>query len=179
MELEKSIFLQESKPTDRDKMISENDNIVTTDFEKNKSIDELSGVNGKNPYIEEDTWTPNYLIENIFNNLMASNSRKYINQLVTKFKYFIIRSPNVYFMIEKKDLSDEVIKHLEFYVKDCKTRNEKYMKLNYIFAEVFAEIARESRPLLLAGWEDKFIELRNKEINSIRSLVSSKWKLVT
>jgi hypothetical protein len=90
----------------------------------------------------------------------------------------IIRSPDVYIIIEKEDLSDEVIKHLEFYVKNCKTRNEKYTQLDYVFTEVVAEIAREAKPLLLAGFEDKFIELRKKEVNSIRSLVSHRWQLV-
>lgn len=154
---------------------------VDADFNKKESIDKLPRVNVKSLSIEEeDTWSPNYLIDNIFNNLMENNSRKYIDQLVTKFKYFIIRSPNIYFIIEKKDLSDEVTRHLELYVKDCKTRNEKYIQLDYIFTEVIAEIAREARPSLLAGWEeDRFIELRNREINSIRSLVSWKWKLVS
>ncbi|MGD9532201.1 MAG: hypothetical protein AB7V56_00320 [Candidatus Nitrosocosmicus sp.] len=158
--------------------MTENLSLVDVNFDKKESIEELSRINGKSSDMKGDIWSPNYLVDNIFNNLMESNSRKYIDQLVTKFKYFIIRSPNVYFTIEKKDLSDEVISHLEFYINDCKTKNEKYMKLNYIFTEVIAEIAGESRPSLLAGCEDKFIELRNKEINSIRSLVSSKWKLI-
>lgn len=145
------------------------------------TIKELSKAGGKSPCTEEgeDSWSLNYLSDNIFNNLMESNSRKYINQLVTKFKYLIIKSPNAYFVIEKKDLSDKVISHLEFYVKDCKTKNEKYLKLDYLFTEVVAEIAKEAKPMLLAGFEeDTFMELRNKEINSIRSLVSLKWKLV-
>jgi hypothetical protein len=175
MGLEKSIFLQTFMRTNRDNILAENDNLVETDIDKNKSI-----VNRKSPYIEgEDTWSLNYLIDNIFNNLMENNSKKYINQLVTKFKYFIIRSPNVYFVIEKRDLGYEVIGHMEYHVKDCKTKNEKYMKLNYVFTEVVAEIAREARPSLLAGWEDKFIELRKREVNSIRSLVSLRWKLIS
>ncbi len=180
MELEKTTILQKSMGTSSDNIMAEDTNLKDTNFGKNESIDELPRVYVKTPYTaKEDTWSPNYLIDNIFNNLMENNPSEYINQLVTKFKYFIIRSPNVYFIIEKKDLSDSVIRHLELYIKDCKTRNEKYIRLDYLFTEVIAEIAREARPSLLAGWEDKFVELRKREVNSIRSLVSLRWKLVS
>src|SRR6185437_1113536 len=86
-----------------------------------------------------------------------SSNKKYRDQAKEKFEYFRMGSPTVWFDIDIKDLSDEIKNQLVYYIKDCDTIQEKYNKLNIIFAEAIASIYKRNAHIIL---EDK---LRDKE----------------
>lgn len=96
-------------------------------------------------------WSYYYLVDNIFNNLMSPDN-KYIIQSITKFRYFRIKSPVTYFDIHK-DFKDDTKKDIELYIKDCKSKEQAYQKLDGIITEVIALIYRQARPLILSTLE--------------------------
>jgi hypothetical protein len=126
-----------------------------------------------------DGWTPEYLIDKVFIDLMENGKKKnkYIEQMVDKFKFFSLKSPDVCFDIYEMDLSDETIKHKDLHLQDCKTKDEKYSKLNPIFTEVIARITEQAKPQILAGVSSNNIVIK-RSLNEIRELVSFKWKLI-
>lgn len=71
-------------------------------------------TNHNNDYdhLDDEPWTYWYLIDNTFNSLMNLGS-KYICQAVEKFNDFRRKSPVTYFIIYKKDFSNETRKRLE------------------------------------------------------------------
>ena len=96
-------------------------------------------------------WSYYYLVDNIFNNLMSPDN-KYIIQSITKFRYFRIKSPVTYFDIHK-DFKDDTKTEIELYIKDCKSKEQAYQKLDGIITEVIALIYRQARPLILSTLE--------------------------
>src|SRR5919112_5587454 len=99
----------------------------------------------------KDEWTSSRLEDKIFNNLLdngldITKGNKYINQIVDKFRFFRIKSHNVYFEIHKQDLDTKTIQLIETYIQDCKTPNEIYLKLNGILTEVIARIVKQAEP---------------------------------
>src|SRR3954468_2532981 len=98
--------------------------------------------------IYQDDWTCQHLIDKIFDNLMENGydenikKDKYIEQMVDKFKFFRLKSPDVYFDIYETDLDDETIKQKDIYIQDSKTLEEKDNKLNDIFTEIIARITK-------------------------------------
>jgi|tagenome__1003787_1003787.scaffolds.fasta_scaffold20176594_1 hypothetical protein len=121
-------------------------------------------------------WSYYYLVDNIFNNLMGSN--KYIIQAITKFQYFRRKSPVTFFEICIKDIKDETKKEFDLYLKDCKSQDEAYKKLDGIITEIIALIYKEAQPLILSGVEHMDPVWVEKAINEIRTLVSKKWRFV-
>ena len=81
-----------------------------------------------------------------------SPDNKYIIQSITKFRYFRIKSPVTYFDIHK-DFKDDTKKDIELYIKDCKSKEQAYQKLDGIITEVIALIYRQARPLILSTLE--------------------------
>ena len=125
-----------------------------------------------------------YLSDNIFNNLLESESNngktqnKYVDQIIDKLKYFRIKSPNVYFEIDTNDLKTETIKQIEDFIQGCRTTEEKYIKLNGVVTEVIAQIAKQAKPLILSRGSSENTTWIEKSLAGIRELVSFRWKLI-
>ena len=88
------------------------------------------------------------MLENGYDDQDPKN--KYIEQMVDKFKFFRLKSPNVHFDIYETDLDDETINQKDIYLKDCKTLKEKDNKLNGLFTGVIARITEQAKPRILA-----------------------------
>ena len=140
-----------------------------------------------NTSLGNSIWSTSYLIDNIFNDLMDTSKEdkngkklnKYIHQALTKFQDFRIKSPKAIFLIRIKDLNKETtIIHLETYVKDCKTPDEKRIRLDGIFTEVIARIVKQAQPLILSNIKYEDIEYTKITLNEIREIISLKWDLV-
>ena len=69
-------------------------------------------------------WSYEYLVDNVFNDLMDSYS-KYIHQVTKKFNDFRINFPVTLFYIYKKDIKINTIKKIEYYIINCKTERGK------------------------------------------------------
>ena len=136
-----------------------------------------------NEHPDEDIWLTEYLIDNIFNNLLESENNKdktrskYVGQIIDKLKYFRLKSPNAFFEIFIKNLESETIKQIEIHIKDCKSAKEKYYKLDGIFTEVISRIAKQAEPLIISNVKFEDVSWIKTSINGIRELVSLKWKL--
>ena len=121
-------------------------------------------------------WSYCYLIDNIFNNLMSSN--KYIIQAITKFQYFRRKSPVTFFDICIGDLKEDTKRELGLCLKDCKSQDDAYKKLDGIITEVIALIYKETQPLILSDVKHMDPVWIERAINEIRTLVSKKWRFV-
>jgi hypothetical protein len=121
-------------------------------------------------------WTCNYLIDKIINDLMdGQKADTYIKQFIDKFPYFRIKSPKVIFFIYLKDLDKyTTIVQLESYIKDCKTPNEKRIRLDGIYTGVIARIAKQAQPLILSNIKYEDIEHTKIVFSEIREIVSLK-----
>jgi hypothetical protein len=127
-----------------------------------------------------------YLIDKIFNNLIENGydnyikQNKYIDQLVKKFLFFRIKSPDVYFEIYIQDLDNETIQLIETYTQECKTAHQKYLKLNWIFIEVISRIEKQAEPQIISNNinEDVIVWLKSS-LNEIRETVSLKWRFAS
>jgi hypothetical protein len=139
------------------------DNILTTD---NKDYDN-----------DVESCSYEHLIDIIFNDLMDSDSR-YIYQAITKFQSFRIKSPNARIDIYKQDFADATKNQIRHYVKDCKTQEEAYHKLNGVFTEVIALIYKEAEHLILSSIEFEDKVWVKRAINEMRTAVSKKWRFV-
>ena len=129
--------------------------------------------------ISKEIWSCNYLIDNISNDLMdGQKANTYIKQFIDKFPYFRIKSPKVIFVIYLKDLKHATIFQLEDYVKDCKTPDEKRIRLDGLFTEVIARIAKQAQPTILSNIEYEDIGHTKTALSEIREIVSLKWDLV-
>ena len=133
---------------------------------------------------EKNIWTSGYLVDNIFNNLLENGyciitkQNKYIDQIVNKFDFFRIGSPNVHIEIAKNDLDAETIKQIENCIQDCKTIEQKYRKLDGIFTEVIARITKLAEPTILSLKVNEDVVLLKRSLNEMRESSSFKWKLV-
>ncbi len=83
--------------------------------------------------------------------IVIKRKNKYIVQIIDKLKYFRIKSPNVCYDTNETDLDNETIKQKDIHLQDCKTEEEKYIKLNPIYAEVISRITEQAKPRILAG----------------------------
>jgi hypothetical protein len=112
----------------------------------------------------------------------STNPNKYILQMAKKFKIFILRSPLVKFYIDISDLDQESLTKIKSFVKESKTPEDAYTKLDYIFTEVIQLIALQARPLILSqqasGDGDDGTTIDKMLFNRIREFVSGKWVLV-
>lgn len=124
-------------------------------------------------------WINDRLKDEISNDLMENDKKKnkYIDQMVDKFKFFSLRSPDVCFEIDENDLADETIRQKNICIQDCKTKEERNNKLNPIFTEVIARITEQAKPRILAGSSSDDTGLQIF-LNEIRGLVSFKWILI-
>jgi hypothetical protein len=134
----------------------------------------------------KDIWNCNYLIDKIFNDLIengydnhAKKQNTYIDQIADKFRFFRLKSYNTYFDIYIQDLDKETILQIESYTSSCKTSNEKYLKLNGIFAEVIARITKQAEPLILSQEFNGDVTWLKSSLNEIRETISFKWKIVS
>jgi hypothetical protein len=125
------------------------------------------------------------LVDTIFNDLMDCRDydeirkiNKYIFQMLEKFKFSRINSPEVRIDIDKKDLKDDSKKQIEERINDCKTGEESYSKLDGIITEVIALVFKQAEPLILANTEYEDHIWVKKSINEIRPSVSNKWRFV-
>jgi hypothetical protein len=126
-----------------------------------------------------------YFVDKVFDDLMEieNNSTnkfaKYILQIYTKLKFFTIKSPAAYFDISLRDLKPDTIKIIRDYLKDCKTAQEKYAKLDGPMTEVIARITMQAKPMILSSVQEKEIAtLYATSINQIRESVSYHWRFV-
>jgi len=130
-----------------------------------------------------DSWSTEYLIDNIFNNLMENGYEKdekinkYIIQLIDKFNFFRIKSPITIFEINIKDLYLETKYQINNYTEECKTKEKKYRKLDGIVTEVIARITKQATPMILSQRINEDIILFKSSLKEIRELVSFKWIL--
>jgi len=144
-----------------------------------------SGQSSSSPSFS-DTWTYGHLVDKIFNDLMDSRVlekdkkriNKYILQAAEKFKYIRIKSPEIKFSIYFQDFKEDTIKDIHLYVKDCKSKDEVYLKLDGPISEVIALIYKEAQPLILSTIKYEDSEWVEKSINGIRTLISRKWRFV-
>jgi hypothetical protein len=133
---------------------------------------------------DNDYWSDNYLVDRIFNSLdengtdKQTKSNKYILQLDKKFLLFISGSPEVRFNIYTSDLDEECLSKLKERVKNCKTVEESYSKLNYIFTEVIYRIAKQTEPYISSRTIGKDPTIDKMQFNRMREWVSDKWKIV-
>jgi hypothetical protein len=127
-----------------------------------------------------EIWSCNYLIDNIFNDLMdGQKADVYIKQFIDKFKYFRIKSPNIFFLINLKDLDkDTTIFQLERFVEDCKTPDEKRRRLDGILTDVIARIAKQAQPMISSQIKYEDIEYVKTVLDETREIVSLRWKIV-
>ena len=131
-----------------------------------------------------DSHTDGYLIDTIFVDMMENGnnenttSNRYLVQFVDKFKFFRIESPVTFFEISIKDLTKESICNIDSYIKGCKSEQEKYRKLDGIFTEVIARIAKQAEPSILSLTINEDPVLLKTSLNQIREIVSLKWKIV-
>ncbi len=140
--------------------------------------------NHDNPF--DNIWSTEYLIDNIFNDMMdkstegnnGNNINKYINQAIIKFQDFRKKSSVTFFDICKSDLSNETRKHLNDYVKDCSSESKIYQKLDGIMTEVVALIFKQAESLILSCIEFEDEVWVKKTINEIRDLIKKRWRLV-
>jgi hypothetical protein len=98
--------------------------------------------------------------------------------MAQKFFFFITQSPTVRFYIELGDLDNESFKKLEQRIENCKTAEDSYNKLNYIFTEVIFRIAKQTEPLILSRGKGGDHTIDKMQFNRIREWVSGKWELV-
>ncbi len=117
------------------------------------------------------------LIDIIFNDVMGSDNR-YIIQAITKFHNLRRKSPVTFFDIHKKDIDDNTHKQIDLYIKNCKTQEEAYHKLNGVITDVIALIYKEAEPLILSSIEFEDKVWVKRAINEMRTAVSKKWRLV-
>jgi hypothetical protein len=137
------------------------------------------------PSSNDPIWTFEYLVDNMFVNLMENgygkNTKlnKYIHQVADKFDLFRIRSPTTFFEINKKDLSNETLKQLEDYAKQgCKTKGERYQKLDGLFTEVIALIAKQAESKIISSRMGLDTVWVKRSVHEIREFVSFRWILV-
>ena len=107
---------------------------------------------------------------------MSSNN--YVIQAKTKFHYFRIKSPVTVFEISFKGFKEDTKKDIALYVKDCKSQEEVYLKLDGIITEVIALIYKEAQPLILSTVKYMDPVWVERSINEIRSTISYKWRFV-
>lgn len=136
---------------------------------------ENTSNNHNKDYDDVEICTPEGLIDTIFD-LMVSN--KYINQAITKFDDFIIKSHVTFFDISKNDLSDKTKKQIDEYIKCCKTNTERYDRLDGIIVDVIALIYNQSKPRILSSLKFQDKTSVERSINEIRTSVSKKWMFV-
>ena len=144
-----------------------------------KSSNSIS-TNSKSKEDYKDIWNCNYLIDKILNDLMdGQKADTYIKEFTDKFPSFRIKSPKAIFLIYLKDLDKHTtIIQLESFVKYCKTPYEKRVRLDGVFTEVIARIAKQAQPLILSNIKYEDIEYTKIALSEIREIVSLKWDLV-
>jgi hypothetical protein len=128
-----------------------------------------------------EIWSYSHLFDNIINDLMSANDNKYNNYIIqafTKFHDFRRKSPDAIFIIYNLDLKEGTKKEIEPYIKNCKTVEEAYNKLDGIITEVIAWIFKQAEPLILSNIQYEDPVLVKKSINEIRSCISKKWRFI-
>lgn len=144
----------------------------------------LNNNNNFNHDTENDNWTDSCLVDKIYDDLMENESNsntkqnKYIHQFIYKFKFIRIKSPTTFFEISLRDINIETIKQIENYTNDCKTAEVKYNKLDGIFVEVIAWIAKQAEPSILSSRLNEDMVMLKTSLNQIRECVTRKWKIV-
>ncbi len=137
--------------------------------------------NASNP---NDVWSPGYLADSIFVSLMENGydentkSNEYIIQFVEKFRFLRIRSNSTFFEINTKDLDKDTISQINDYAKDCRTREERYHRLNGVIVEAIALIAKQAEPLILSSIANEELIWTKTSLYRVRETLSQKWKLV-
>ena len=132
----------------------------------------------------DERWTPWYLVDNIFVNLMENGyvkntkSNKYILQLTDKFKYFRIKSPVTLYEISYKDLDVKTTKQIKDYTKGCKSTEEKHQRLDWVIVDVISRISKEAEPRILFLYPNEDKRLLKTRLNEIREMVSQKWRFI-
>ncbi len=104
-----------------------------------------------------------------------NNYNKYGSQIEDKFDDLVIHSPVTFIEISYKDLSSETIHHINEYIKDCTTKEERYLRLNGIMPDVIARIANQVKHRILAKRLKEDPVIINTTFNSIRELASNHW----
>jgi hypothetical protein len=136
--------------------------------------------------LSNDIWSSEYLIDNIFNDLINKSIvdkngikiNKYINRAATKFQDIRRKSSVTFFDIFNEDLSNETKKHLNDYINDYNSESKIYQKLNGIMTEVIALIYKQAESLILSNLEYEDLVWIKKAINEIRERIKNRWRFV-
>jgi hypothetical protein len=129
---------------------------------------------------DNEVWLPGRLTDAIFIDLMASNDKddRYLSQIEDKFDWLRLKFTDTSYEIHYSDLKEETQKHLEDYVKDCKTTEEKYKKLNGIMPDVIARVSKQVEHRMVANKMSKDPVLLQVSFYSMRENVSNNWKFI-
>lgn len=130
---------------------------------------------------DDEVWLDGRLVDTIYIDLMESNDKnndRYLSQFADKFDYLTLKFTDARYEICYSDLKENTKNHLEDYVIDCKTHQEKYKKLNGIMPDVIARIAKQVEHRILASKISEDSVFIKANIYSIREIVSSKWTFV-
>jgi hypothetical protein len=145
----------------------------------------MSSTDSANTISKPDKdWTPGYLVDNIFVDLMENghdentNSNKYILQLTDKFTHFRIKSDFTLYDISFNDLSLETTDNIRNYTKDCKSPKEKHQRLDWVIVDVIARIAKQAESRILSLYPNEDQVMIKVRINEIRELVSHRWRFI-
>ncbi len=106
-----------------------------------------------------------------------SLNREYENQAKEKFEYFRMPSPDVWFKIDVKHLSDDIRNYLNSVVENCKNKNEKYERLNDIFVKAIELFYEKCKPKILETKKHNREEAE-QAFTTLPSSISKHWKLV-
>ena len=127
----------------------------------------------------DNHWTSSRFVNEIYNNVMENGQygidaihNEYLDQFENKFQLLVIGSPKVLFEIKYGHLKEETINHINYLIKDCKTANEKYQKLNSIIPDVIAGIAKQVEHRILGKAKSPDPNFLRIELNSVREIVS-------
>src|SRR6478672_3545388 len=143
--------------------------IEGTPIDDNKDFDE--------DIDDTEVWTDEYLQIVISNQLIDNKDNKYINQAKEKFQYFRINSPSVVYNIDVGDLDEQIIKRLEDITGHIKTIEQKYNRVDSIFAaSIYLIYKNQVLPQLLSTTLEDHVIVTNR-INEMPSIVSGKWRL--
>ena len=151
------------------------------------TINNISINNNKDFDVEDDVdiWTPSRMVDSIFNDIMENGyddilkSNKYIIQIIKKYKFIRIKAEETRIEISFKDLNKNTLDQITEYTVDCKTAEDKYARLDGIFAEVIARILKQAEPAILSSYTDESKRsLAKVALNEVREVISYRWKLV-
>src|SRR6185437_7551015 len=101
----------------------------------------------------------------------------YEKQVEETFEFFRMGSPNVWFKTDVKDLLYDLINNLNLLIENCKTRKEKYVRLNKPFVKAIDLTFEKYKPKILATKERNRKE-SEQAFTDLPLSISDHWLLV-